>query len=87
MAKHRRLPAPPPTRLRVSTPSAVAAHPTGGLLTASASTGEREGCGDFVARYRAAHGFTWSDRTAWEQSSTSTPGLYEAGDGFGRVSA
>lgn len=38
MAKHRRLPGPPPTRIRVATANAAAAHLTGGLLAASAGT-------------------------------------------------
>ncbi|WP_028800319.1 hypothetical protein [Streptomyces sp. 142MFCol3.1] len=50
MAKHRHLPAPPPTRIRVATANAAAAPLTGGLLAASAGTA---GTADSVTHHKA----------------------------------
>jgi hypothetical protein len=50
MAKHRHLPAPPPTRIRVATATTAAAPLTGGLLAASAGTA---GTADSVTHHKA----------------------------------
>ncbi|MGY0020096.1 hypothetical protein [Streptomyces sp. cg35] len=77
MAKHIRPTTPPPTRIRVATANAWAAHLTGGLLAASADTA---GAADSVTHHKADFTGEGYGDVAFSAGNATASGRKNAGD-------